>query len=77
MKTLFILVGVGIFVWILKVISDGLVDKIPKSWGIEHANAKPEDNKTGGDPWDEWENSPEFSCMADNVWHIFDNDDDN
>jgi len=74
MKTLLILAGLGIFVWILKVISDGLVDKIPKSWGVKLANAKPEEYEVD-DYDDEWTYSPTYSFWPYNVWHKKDNDD--
>jgi hypothetical protein len=43
MKTLLGLALLAGFFWVLKVISDGLVDKVPDAWARKLANAKPED----------------------------------
>ena len=66
MKTLLILAGLGIFVWILKVISDGLVDKVPKSWAINLANAKPEDYQVEDN---DWVTDPAYSSVPGNVFY--------
>jgi hypothetical protein len=63
MKTLLILAGLGIFIWVLKVISDGLVDKVPKSWGINLANAKAEEYEV------DVIHDPAFSSAPGNIWY--------
>jgi hypothetical protein len=67
MKTLLGLALLAGFFWILKVISDGLVDRVPKSWYTSLPNAKPKkDEDDSYDPVTDpaYEG---FSCL--NMWN--------